>query len=513
MTEIVSLTAPRIGESFSEALQYHLDEIQALYFEDDIPWVIGYSGGKDSTAVVQLVWLALEQLPKEKLHKLVYIISTDTLVENPVVSTWVTSSLNKMEEAALKAELPIRTQQLLPKIKDTFWVNLIGKGYPAPRPKFRWCTERLKIKPVDEFIKSVVAENGEAIVLLGTRKAESSVRAHRLNKYSANSTRDLLSKHQSIASASVYAPIADWSNDDVWLFLMQKKNSWGHNNKDLLTMYQGATEDGECPLVIDTTTPSCGSSRFGCWVCTLVSEDKSMTAMIQNDAEKIWMLPLLQLRNKLDEHDHDKRDFRRLNGSVQLKHTVDELIPGPYTQASREDWLSKLLEAQETVRKNPETPDFMKDINLITQNELDEIRRIWVVEKYEIEDSLPRIFERVTKKSFLAKPIDNTQPFGLEEMQILKEGACGGDLLKFELVRELLEIERRYRSSNRRSGLMDRLEKAFKKGGFSDNLEALGVAIERKNNKQIITTLRDGATELAEFREKIKEADNETRIS
>ena len=65
-------------------------------------------------------------------------------------------------------------------------------------------------------------------------------------------------------------------------------------------MYQGASPDGECPLVVDASTPSCGDSRFGCWVCTLVDKDKSMSAMIQNDEEKEWMLPLLELRNDLD---------------------------------------------------------------------------------------------------------------------------------------------------------------------------------------------------------------------
>ena len=58
-------------------------------------------------------------------------------------------------------------------------------------------------------------------------------------------------------------------------------------------MYQGATSGGECPLVVDTSTPSCGTSRFGCWVCTLVDQDRSMEAMIANDEEKVWMTPLV----------------------------------------------------------------------------------------------------------------------------------------------------------------------------------------------------------------------------
>ena len=86
---------------------------------------------------------------------------------------------------------------------------------------------------------------------------------------------------------------------------------WGHTNKSLLGMYQGASTDGECPLVVDTTTPSSGTSRFGCWVCTVVDKDRSMEAMIKNEDEKIWMTPLLDLRNDLADFSQEKerRDF------------------------------------------------------------------------------------------------------------------------------------------------------------------------------------------------------------
>ena len=74
-------------------------------------------------------------------------------------------------------QLPIEAHLLKPIVKDTFWSNLIGKGYPAPRNGFRWCTDRLKINPANRFIREVVQSNGETILVLGTRKAESSKRA------------------------------------------------------------------------------------------------------------------------------------------------------------------------------------------------------------------------------------------------------------------------------------------------------------------------------------------------
>ncbi len=466
-----------------------INEIQALYKSDTIPWVVGYSGGKDSTAVLQLVWLALEGLEPSKRCKPVHVITTDTLVENPVVSAWVSKSLENMSDVASEAGLPITTNLLTPALKDTFWVNLIGRGYPAPRPKFRWCTERMKINPADNFINSVVKENGEAIVVLGTRKAESAVRKSRMTVAETERVRENLNAHTSLVNAFVFAPIAEWSNDDVWMFLMQYKNPWGYRNEELLTMYQGASEDGECPLVIDTSTPSCGDSRFGCWVCTLVEKDKSMSAMIQNDQEKIWMRPLLELRNALDEHDHDKRDFRRLTGQVQLHFNGESHIPGPYTQQSRADWLRRLLGAQRAIQEDSRTPNNLKDITLVSLEELQEIRRIWVVEKHEVEDLVPTIYSEVFEQDYPGQVIDDDQPFGPEEMKILLD-LCGKDEILYQLTRDLLEVERSYRSVSRRANLFSQIDQAFKKGYYSDASDALGFAKEKKHLNDALMALK-----------------------
>src|ERR1700733_14113190 len=146
------------------------DEIRELYIADQVPWIIGYSGGKDSTATLELVWLAIKELPPEKRVKIVHVITTDTLVENPIVASWVRHSLEVMAETAEKEGMPISPRLLTPRIEERFWVNMIGKGYPAPRPRFRWCTERLKIKPSNRFISEIVTRNGEAILCIGARK-------------------------------------------------------------------------------------------------------------------------------------------------------------------------------------------------------------------------------------------------------------------------------------------------------------------------------------------------------
>ena len=274
-----------------------IQTVQDLYLSDGIPWIVGYSGGKDSTATLQLVWLSLLGIPEENRKKTVHVINTDTLVESPIVAKWVQNSLKKMDAAAEENHLPIVTHRLTPVPNNTFWVNLIGRGYPFPRKKFRWCTDRLKIQPVNAFIKSKIAEHGEVILVLGTRKAESVNRARTMAYYEKKRVRDLLSPNPTLANELVFSPLAEWSNDDVWVFLMQYKNPWGNPNIDLLSLYRGATADNECPLMVEKDMPTCGRSRFGCWVCTMVEKDKSMEAMISNDEEKEWMTPLLEFRN------------------------------------------------------------------------------------------------------------------------------------------------------------------------------------------------------------------------
>jgi len=469
---------------FKAALQKAKDEVKNIYRSDDIPWVIGYSGGKDSTAVLQLTILALEELPSEERHKKVYVISTDTLVENPIVAAWVNKSHDRLRQYADEKDIALEPRRLTPDLRDSYWVNLIGRGYPAPRPKFRWCTERMKINPVSAFVSDVVQAHGEAIIVLGTRKSESAARARVMNRMAEGAIRDRLRPHSDLPNSFVYSPIDSWTNDDVWMFLMQVKNPWGHNNEDLLTMYRGASADGECPLVVDSSTPSCGDSRFGCWVCTLVDKDRSMSAMIQNDQEKDWMLPLLRLRDQLiprdsKGHPQDRhlRDFRRMGGGITLMKN-GEPVPGPYIQSVREKWLRELLRAQRYVRKA--APEGMRDLELISFEELREIRRIWVNDKHEIEDNLPKIFEEALGEPFPDDLFAEDLPLGNAEVLLLRQ-ECGDDELHFELTRQLLSIERQHKGLARRAGLFDDLEGAFRRSYFNDADDAVGRAQEMKN--------------------------------
>ncbi|MCJ8279161.1 MAG: DNA phosphorothioation system sulfurtransferase DndC, partial [Rivularia sp. ALOHA_DT_140] len=457
----------RTVAEFVENIEYLSEEIRELYCMDEIPWVVGYSGGKDSTATLQLVWNAIAKLPHEQRTKTIHVITTDTLVENPYVSAWVRKSLQQIKITAEEQKLPFEPHLLQPELKETFWVGFVGKGYPAPKSKFRWCTERLKISPSNRFIRDVIRTNGEAILVLGIRKAESKKRAERMKKWEKQRVRERLSPNMNLPNSLVYSAIEDWRTDEVWMYLMQWDNPWGYSNKDLFAMYRGATADNECPLVVDTSTPSCGSSRFGCWVCTLVSEDKSLSAMIQNDEEKEWLQPLLDFRRKLDaEENRERRDFRRRNGNVQLyeRNIPDEEIsiepiPGPFVKEAREDWLRELLELQQTLRRT--APETMRDITLITLEEMSEIRRIWLEERHEFDDSLPRIYREVTGEKFIdPRPGAGYSLLGSDEWAVLEE-VCDKDPMHLELMANLLDTERQYRKKTRRVGIYDALQKCF----------------------------------------------------
>lgn len=447
--------------------------IQNLYLADDIPWMIGYSGGKDSTAAVQLVWMAIEQLPERDRKKTIHIMNTDTLVESPVVSKWVDKSLKSMKDEAEKKGLPFVPTKLIPDYNNTFWVNLIGRGYPFPRMKYRWCTDRLKIQPVNNFIKNKIAEHGEIILVLGTRKQESTRRNRTMTNLEKRRVRELLSPNPTLANELVFSPMEDWSDDDVWSFLLQYKNPWNYSNMDLMTMYRGATADNECPLQVDKSAPTCGKSRFGCWVCTMVEKDKSMEAMILNDQEKEWMSILLEFRNEFgnEEGDRERRSFRRMRGNLQGNY--GKLFHGPYKKEVREYWLERLLNIQKEIQENG--PEEFSDLELIRIPELQAIRRIWVNDKHEFDDSLPKIYEKVVGKEFEDPEWIHYENFEAEEWNILKE-VCEemfpDEELAFEMMYSLVDVESKSSGVNQRKGILDSVNSIIGKTCYKNEEDA-----------------------------------------
>lgn len=318
-----------MNNKLQEKVNYILEEMKMVYKNDSRPWVIGYSGGKDSTTVVQLVFTMLMQLPPEERHKDVYVVSSDTLIENPIVLGYLNKNSTLINDGAKKENVPLYAHMVHPDYDNTYWTNIIGKGLPTPTSiRFRWCTEKLKIKPSNKFIEEKVKENGEVVVLLGVRKSESIARGIRIRNREIEGY--LLTPHVTLNNTYVYNPIVELTTDDVWEILLSNNgsNPWGASNNELFTLYMGA-DGGECPFTTtnDKDTQSCGNSRMGCWICTVVNKDKSLTGFIQNG--ETWLQPLLDFREWIISirNKHEYRMQYRRDGNHYYKKLYLEKLP------------------------------------------------------------------------------------------------------------------------------------------------------------------------------------------
>ncbi|EKB21334.1 hypothetical protein HMPREF1170_02877 [Aeromonas veronii AMC35] len=489
-------TEPFAGRPLAE----YVAEVQRIFCADKRPWVIGYSGGKDSSAVLTLVYLALLGLPPELRHKDVFVVSSDTLVETPVVVDLIIRTMEQIEKGAKHDALPITSHPVVPKTHETFWVNLLGKGYPAPTRSFRWCTERMKINPVSDFIKDKVSQFEEVIVVLGSRSSESASRAQVIAKHKIDGTR--LARHTTLANAFIYTPIDTWDVEDVWKLLRgafkyapddveEWENPWGGNNRPLWTLYMDSSGQGECPLVIDDSTPSCGNSRFGCWTCTVVTKDRAMESLIQNGED--WMLPLLKFRNQLalttDPAQKDTyRNYKRRTGKVSYQYAKEgeELsaerkhVPGPYWLRYRQEWLKELLEMERDLNLRGHT------ITLITKPELHAIRQEWLTDPNEPDwnDSLPAIYREVYGED-LDWLIDDQSRFNASDAELLAQLSQGYDV-EPEMVMKLIELEISLEGLSRRQGVFAKIGTILKQDwGSLEAIEQKQAQLQKRNERDL----------------------------
>lgn len=476
-------------------LSEFVSEVQRIYCADNRPWVIGFSGGKDSTVIMTLVYLALLGLEPEKREKPVFVVSSDTLVETPVVVDMITGTLKQISDGARRDGLPITTHLVTPEIQDTFWVSLLGKGYPAPTRQFRWCTERIKIDPVSLFIQQKVALFEEVILVLGSRSAESASRAQVIARHKMDGSR--LARHTTLANAFIYTPIDTWGVNDVWAllrggykysdFIEEWESPWGTSNLPLWTLYMHSSNQGECPLVIDDSTPSCGNSRFGCWTCTVVTKDKAMEGLIENGEE--WMLPLLQFRDLLaSTGDPSKkstyRNFKRRDGKVIYQNakegealdTERKHIPGPYWLKYRKQWLEELLTIEKQLNEKG------NEITLITEPELHEIRQEWFKDPNEPdwEDSLPAIYHRVYGRNLQWAHNDRPK-FDADDSKLLEQLGDEFDVAP-EMIKKLIELELSMEGLSRRSGVFNKIGTLLKQDwGSLEEIESKKSQLQAKH--------------------------------
>jgi DNA sulfur modification protein DndC len=421
-------------------IQHLENEIIDQYLYDEHPsrpWIIGFSGGKDSTMLLQIVWNALKRIEPILLTRQIYVVCNDTLVENPRIVKFINKTLKRIQKEANLNQFPIIVHQTMPNLENTFWVKLIGLGYPAPNKFYRWCTERLKIDPTTRFIKETTSMNEEAIILLGTRSDESSNRAASIKKHEVKGQR--LRKHL-LPNVFVYAPIKDVTTNEVWQYLNQVPPPWGGTHKELVTLYRNANA-GDCPLVIDDTTPSCGNSRFGCWTCTVVNKDKSMEGLIDNGEE--WMQPLADIRNFLIETRDNPEKYRqreRRDGSVH------ERFWGPYTFETRVEILKRILKAQKLIEAS-------EGIELITHQEMVLIQYYWFRDCF-FKTKVSQVYNRIFKTQIdMSKQEEKYK----QEADLLKK-SCKQEPKDVELIQDLLALQKTKTLMIRKRGLQSDID-------------------------------------------------------
>lgn len=397
-------------------MSLHDRTIEALrnqYVEDQRPWVVAYSGGKDSTLLLQLVFELLLELGPHAT-KPVYVLSSDTQVEAPNVSMYVRQSLKQIEAAASKRGLNVHTLLVEPEIDDGFWSKLIGKGYPPPNRWFRWCTSSMKIKPSRRAVEKIAEEFGSVVLLLGSRSDESSQRAKSIQSFENNERG--LNRHHEIPNALVFKPIVDWTTDEVWEYLYSNPPAWGGDHDELIRLYRKAN-GGECPLVLDLNTSSCGGSRFGCWTCTVVKQDKSMEGFIVTGEQH--MAPLNQYREALIRY----RDEPGMRSNIKRD---DRMGNGPFTAEARQRLLRELLATERD-----------SGLSLISDIQLANIQVIWTNEF----DYTGAAAIRIAAEFGREVPMDKTGHGNVDEAQILERAAVdhgiNPDLLRsiFQAVR------------------------------------------------------------------------------
>lgn len=434
------------SEIKSKRVRAIIDELKDQYMEADIncrPWIIGFSGGKDSTVLLMLTWIAMQELREDRkpLLRRVYVVCNDTMVENPVIEEYVSAVLLKIGDAAREQMMPIQVVTTTPQLEDTFWSCVIGKGYPVPNNSFRFCTEKMKIKPTSKFITDQVVADGEAIVLVGTRLTESQQRERSIRRHEIKGHR--LSKHPLNPNTFTYAPIKELMLEEVWWIINSIPSPWGFDNKILFNIYLDASaDDYECPTVVtDDSHRSCGQSRFGCWICTVVKEDKSMSSLIKNGVD--WMKPLLEFRNRLVENRNvsELRCDTRRNGQRAVDETGHNL--GNYTMEYRIQMLRELLQTQKTVQEGHSS------VNLITNQELIAIQVIWYRDG-NFSTTVNDIYNEV-----YGYTIPNFE-IGLQERLILEKSCT--DPLHFQLIQELLALQKSKVLLMRKFGLQNDIE-------------------------------------------------------
>ncbi len=318
-------------DTVATKIRRSIKQICDHYKRDDRPWYLGFSGGKDSTALFAAVYSAMLNVGHPR--KPITLLYCDTGVEIPIVVDYVVRTLAHIRRQAKRDCLPINTRVVRPRIEDSYFVKVVGHGYPPPTNKFRWCTDRLRVAPVRRAMQTS-ATTGQSVILLGTRWEESPERMRTLARFQLEGNAHHF-RQAGNTNTTIFSPLVDFSTKEIWIYLHSDDLPTCLNVRQLVALYRSANGTGCSGLCAECST--CVGGRFGCWTCTVVRKDRAVTNMVGDGHPEL--APLLDFRNWLvsirDQPSH-RRKLRR-NGTQG---------PGPFTISTRRAILSRLRAAE-----------------------------------------------------------------------------------------------------------------------------------------------------------------------
>jgi len=372
-----------------------IKEIASYYLDDDRPFAVGYSGGKDSTVVLDMVFKALLLLQPRYRTKTVFVQFSDTKMETDPVINGINNSFVAMQKFVDKYKLPVVIQRVEPKIEESFFTLLIGKGYQLPDTQNRWCTDRMKLRPQDANIKNMEASFEGVVSVVGSRHAESSDRSARLKAHTING----MLKFHDKPTWNMLTPIEHFSSDEVWSYIYTQAEEW----VDAVTLgrqyAEAAGDGGECRTLLEGLEgeqAGCSkSARYGCWICPLFKKDKTLNNLTSYYA---YMSKMEEFRNWLiafreegwgDHRRVYKNSKQARNFYTKQNHRNGMTSPSGFTLEWRKLVLERLWALNIEVVQYRHEP-------LISDAELVEIQKHWFN-----EGDMEMTVEKITGKKIL----------------------------------------------------------------------------------------------------------------
>lgn len=356
--------------SFRDAINLSLASLN-LYGERYEDWAVGYSGGKDSSATLSFILWAIET-GQVKPPKSLTALYSDTRQELPPLQQIAHRTINRVNEMGWTGKI------LYPAMDHRFYVYILGRGIVPPSNKFRWCTQKLKIDPMEAAMSEISQQTGKKYLMMtGVRQGESAARDQRIalacSKDSGECGTGFLQTTPITGVVDKLAPIVHWRVCWVWDWLFFA----GDNDymRNVLKIQQPGHKFGDFSDI--AIVYGAEDVRSGCVGCKLVAHDRATENLVNLHVGKsqpfAHLKPLLQIEVILTAMRSPKFRLRKAepeenkDGSYRKKGQR----MGPLTIAARQMFYEKIIAIQNET-----------GVDLINADEQARIKELWQQEAY-----------------------------------------------------------------------------------------------------------------------------------